>query len=149
MTSISITKKGASLHLCFVDFKKAYDSVWRDGLFYKLLKSGVRGKTFNVIQSMYSQSECYIKINGDRTDFMSDSIGVKQGEVLSPLLFNLFINDLVDAMNVSDSPSLNDRETPCLLYADERSFLSHFLFRPNPSWLDQGPGNFCQRHMPL
>ena len=114
-----INNQKGGLHLCFVDFKKAYDSVWRDGLFYKLLKSGVRGKTFNVIQSMYSQSECCIKINGDRTDFMSDSIGVKQGEVLSPLLFNLFINDLVDVMNVSDSPSLNDREIPCLLYADD------------------------------
>ena len=73
---------------------------------------------------MYSQSECCIKINGDRTDFMSDSIGVKQGEVLSPLLFNLFINDLVDAMNVSDSPSLNDKEIPCLLYADDLVLIS-------------------------
>ena len=73
---------------------------------------------------MYSQSESCIKINGDRTDFMSYSIGVKQGEVLSPLLFNLFINDLVDAMNVSDSPSLNDREIPCLLYADDLVLIS-------------------------
>ena len=81
-----------------------YDSVWRNGLLYKLLKTGIRGKTFDIIQSMYSKSECCIEIKGERTDFLSDSVGVKQGEVLSPLLFNIFINDKVNDMKGSDGP---------------------------------------------
>ena len=44
-----ITNKKGGLYFCFVDFRKAYDSVWREGLFYKLLKAGVRRNAFNVI----------------------------------------------------------------------------------------------------
>ena len=119
-----ITNKKGGLYFCFVDFRKAYDSVWREGLFYKLLKAGVRGNAFNVIESMYRKSECCVKINGERTDFMSDSVGVKQGEVLSPLLFNLFINDLIENIQNTDSPVLNNREMPCLLYADDLVLMS-------------------------
>ena len=71
-----------------------------------------------------------LKINGERTDFMSDSVGGKQGEVLSPLLFNIFINEIVDDMKGSDSPFLNNREIPCLLYADDLVLMS-----PSPEGL--------------
>ena len=46
------------IYFGFVDFKKAYDTVWRDGLLYKLLKNGINGKFYNVIESMYQTSEC-------------------------------------------------------------------------------------------
>ena len=46
--------KKKELFCLFVDYAKAFDSVWREGLWYKLVKSNVRGKTLNVIQSMYA-----------------------------------------------------------------------------------------------
>ncbi|KAK3099269.1 hypothetical protein FSP39_001936 [Pinctada imbricata] len=119
-----VTNGKQHLYLCFVDFKKAYDTVWRKGLLYKLLKAGIRGKTFNVIDSMYSKSECCIKLNGPRTDFIDNQVGVKQGEVLSPLLFNLFINDLVESIDDNENTKLNEKEVPCLLYADDLVLIS-------------------------
>lgn len=41
------------LFCAFVDFKQAFDTVWRDGLWYKLLKSGINGKCFTYIKNMY------------------------------------------------------------------------------------------------
>jgi hypothetical protein len=41
---------------CFIDLRKAFDSVWRKGLFYKLLASGVGHKTNDIIQNMYSKT---------------------------------------------------------------------------------------------
>ncbi|KAK3082441.1 hypothetical protein FSP39_009605 [Pinctada imbricata] len=112
------------LYLGFVDFKKAYDTVWRDGLMYKLNKNGINGKIFNVIKDMYSKSETCIKVDGKRTDFFKDNVGVKQGEVLSPLLFNIYINDVVDVLGDIDSPVLNESVIDCLLYADDLVILS-------------------------
>ena len=50
--------KNGKIFACFVDFKKAFDSIWHDGLYYKLLQSGVGGKVFDIIKSMYSNNKC-------------------------------------------------------------------------------------------
>ena len=46
--------KTKAVFSCFVDFKKAFDSIWHEGLLYKLIESGVGGKTYNIIKSMYT-----------------------------------------------------------------------------------------------
>ena len=56
-----LTKLKKKVYVCFVDFQKAYDSVWRDALMLKLLNTGIRGNFFEVIFDMYSGSESCIK----------------------------------------------------------------------------------------
>ncbi len=85
--------KQRKIFTCFVDLKKAFDSVWHDGLLYKLLQIGIGGKTFDVIQSMYRNSRCAVKIGNCRTAFFQQGRGVRQGCSLSPTLFNIYIND--------------------------------------------------------
>ena len=112
------------LYFGFVDFKKAYDTVWRDGLIFKLLSQKINGKFLSVIKSMYQTSECCVKIDKFKTEFFQNNIGVMQGEVLSPLLFNLYINDLPDFISDHDSPNLNGSAIDCLLYADDLVLMS-------------------------
>ena len=50
-------EKGKKIYSCFIDFKKAYDSVWRTGLFYKLIKTGADLDLIKIIKSMYEQSK--------------------------------------------------------------------------------------------
>ena len=52
---------------CFVDYKKAYDNVWRDGLYYKLLTSGIKPGMVRIIRSMYRNTQQGLKINGSVT----------------------------------------------------------------------------------
>ena len=54
---------------CLVDFKKACDSIWHTGLYYKLVESGVGGKVFDVMESMYSQ------IGTKQTEFFAQNRG--------------------------------------------------------------------------
>lgn len=119
------TKQG-KIFGCFIDFKKAFDSVWHNGLFLKLLQSGVGGKTYDIIKDIYNGNKCCVKINNKRTDYFTQSKGVRQGCSLSPTLFNIYINELASALEKSCSPglSLEDREIRCLLYADDLLLLS-------------------------
>ena len=65
------------LYTCFVDFRKAYDTVWRDGLYYKLLKSGVSKSFVRFLRNMYASSNLCIKVpNGRSIDFPSQ-VGLK------------------------------------------------------------------------
>ena len=83
------------IYACFVDFKKAFDSVWHDdGLLFKLLQINVGGYSYNLIKSLYSNHTCSIKIGNSKTRPFQYARGVRQGCILSPLLFNLFINNI-------------------------------------------------------
>ena len=81
---------GSKIYSCFVDFKKAFDSVPRDLLLNKLLNAGVTGKFFNIIRHIYTSDKACVKTGNTRSDFFGLSLGVRQGCILSPLLFNIF-----------------------------------------------------------
>ena len=116
------------LYSCFVDFKSAFDTVWRDGMFYKLMKMGVGGNFLKVLQSMYSNVNYSIKINNQVSQEFTSSVGVKQGCCLSPLLFNMYIADLPDIFDANCHPVYigTNGTVPlsCLLFADDLVLLS-------------------------
>ena len=118
-------KSNQRLYLCFVDFKKAYDSVWRDALMLKLLRLGVRGNFFGTVKNMYDNCKACIKSDGLLSDTFECKSGVKQGDVMSPNLFNVFINDLPEIfIDDTDSPKLNEIFVHCLMYADDVVLIS-------------------------
>ena len=83
-----------NVYACFVDFHKAFDSVWHEGLFYKLLKTSIGGNLGNLMKSLSCNSTCSIKIGENKIQPFSYSRGVRQGCILSPLFFNLYLNNL-------------------------------------------------------
>ena len=65
---VNIPSRGR-IYGCFVDFKKAYDSVWHKGLFTKLENLNVNSVFINIIKDMYSKSLCAVKVINSRTEF--------------------------------------------------------------------------------
>ena len=115
------------IYACFVDFKKAFDSVWHDGLLNKLLQIDVDGSFYNLIKSLYHNSSCSIKIAQKQTRSFRYARDVRQGCTLSSLLFNLYINDLPFAFeNTLSDPFVlpNGAKLNFLLYADDLIILS-------------------------
>jgi hypothetical protein len=105
---------------CFIDMAKAFDSVDRDCLFYKLLYNGITGKLYRALVSLYSNQACAVKINDSLTDWFINNIGVRQGDPLSPTLFSLFINDLaIELKNLNIGVKFGDDIINILLYADD------------------------------
>ena len=82
------------LYVAFIDFEKAFDTVNRSILWPILLKTGIKGKLFRSIKSMYHNVKARIRCGGKLTDYINCTSGVKQGDVCSPVLFSLFINEL-------------------------------------------------------
>ena len=109
------------LYSAFIDFKKAFDFVVRDVLWFKLIQNGVRGKILNVIQSMYSNIKSRIKFNDNLSNEFSSYIGVRQGECLSPFLFRMYINDLENELmqNGVKGIDIGMLKLYLLLYADD------------------------------
>ena len=113
------------LYTCFIDFSKAFDSVWRDALFYKLLKLGVGGPFTKLLKNMYDKSSVHIKLEDGLSDSFHDNIGVKQGCVLSPTLFKIFINDISKIFNEECRPAKLFKENiNCLMFADDAILIS-------------------------
>ena len=112
---------------CFIDLKKAFDSVWHEGLFYKLNKIGVLGKPFQLIKDIYKKTICAVKIKNRITIFFNYTKGVRQGCPLSALLFNIYLNDLFDLLNENNDSNLflsPGTKLNVLMYADDLVILS-------------------------
>ena len=122
----SYKAQGKKLYACFVDFQKAFDSVWRLGLIYKLIKYGMNLDMIKLIRNMYDKTSQSLKINQSLTRSFKTYRGVRQGCILSPRLFNLFINDIPTIFNdVTCKPvTIMNKKISCLMYADDLVILS-------------------------
>ena len=83
------------LYNIFIDFKKAFDRVWHDGLFGVLNHYKISPKLIHMIQDLYSRGKSSVKVDDTLTDWFLITIGVRQGCLLSPDLFNLYLHHIV------------------------------------------------------
>ena len=135
-TLIEILKASKQkLFCCFIDFSSAFDSVWRAGLWHKLLQHNINGKVFNVISNMYKDIKSCVSSMGNDSAFFSSLSGVRQGENLSPVLFSLYLNDLENLLERNSECGIpinyaNDEiviifKVFLLLYADDTVVLGN------------------------
>ena len=109
----------------FVIFSKTYDRVDRTLLWCKLIKLGISGRMLEALKSLYNEVKCAVKINGQISDWFDVKIRLKQGCILSPLFFNIFINDLTQTVNnLECGASYGESDVSILLYADAIVLLS-------------------------
>ncbi|MEW8544974.1 MAG: reverse transcriptase family protein, partial [Candidatus Thiodiazotropha sp.] len=130
-----LSRERGRFYCIFVDFRRAFDSINHDKLWDSLKRKGIstNGKFMKIFQSMYSQLKSCIKVNGGLTNFFECGIGTRQGCISSPIIFSLFINDLVSYLrsNCDNGVFVSNEieDILALMFADDVSSFSDTLVR--------------------
>ena len=129
---------------CFIDITKAYDSVWRDGLWHKLHECGIRGKMYRAVKSLYASVESAVVVDEFQSDWFGVEVGLRQGCILSPLLFLIFINDIVSHLQVTErvGVEVGSIRVSVLLYADDIVLLARNETEMEELW--RGIERYCE-----
>ena len=112
----------------FIDFEKAFDSPHRPSLWKILRHYAIPQKLANIIQSLFDNFECKVIHNGLLTDPFKINTGVKQGCIISPIIFSLAVDWIMQNVTDGKRQGLHWSLTSTLEdldYADDIGLLSN------------------------
>ncbi|XP_075150847.1 uncharacterized protein LOC142224955 [Haematobia irritans] len=116
IVNIKLSEK-KKVYAFFVDFSATFDMVSRNLLMYKLHALGVSTKILNLIKSLYQKTKSVVWIGEEMSEHFNTYTGVRQGCLLSVLLFTLYINDICDYLD--GGINVDELNVRVLLYADD------------------------------
>ena len=119
----------SKLYVVFVDIKKAYPSVWHAGLYHKLRKldgdKKINSHFIKFLEKCIKDGETRIRLGYNYSDPYLSAVGLREGAVESPSLFNIFINDLVEDLHAAGCVGVtNTANLIAALFADDLALLS-------------------------
>ena len=112
------------IYVAFLDISKAFDKAWRNGLLRKLANNGVTGKLLRLIGEFYTETKSMARLQEGISREFETTAGVMQGSMLSPTLFNLLLNEIVETMNDCNGFKIEGITVKMLLYADDIVLIS-------------------------
>jgi exonuclease III len=109
------------LHHNFIDFTKAFDRVWHQGLWAVLGKYNISKTLVGCIKSLYQDARSAVLIENTLSSWFNTSTGVRQGCLLSPVLFNLFLENIMSEalQSFKGTVSVGGRDISNLRFADD------------------------------
>ena len=115
-----LSKKGGRFYIFYVDMSKAFDRISHSCLFYRLITEGIHGIFLYVLTNMYEKLKSSVQVECGFTSYFDCKTGTRQGCMLSPFIFSIYLNELINSLNKT---RIYLSETyPCvniLLYADD------------------------------
>ena len=125
----------------FLDIKGAYDSVDREILWRKCEQKNIVGPRLKLLKFMFNHTEVAIRINGKESRYVKMGRGLLQGSLISPLLFNVFIDDLPRILRSKNKGvNIGENKINSLIYADDIVVIS------KSSQILQRCLRTCERH---
>ena len=120
-----MTENSSTVNLCFVDLSKAFDNVNHYVLYTKLFKKKVPTCLIRILMNWYSKCFCCVKWGNSFSRMFQVSQGVRQGGVLSPILFCMYVDDALSKLNDTDlGCCIRGFFINAIMYADDILLLS-------------------------
>ena len=117
--------RGSSVYASSLDASKAFDRINHTILTNKLIERNVPTCLINVVINWYGKLTAAVRWNGIFSNAFAISCGVRQGSVLSPLLFNIYVDDLISQLTISNLGCyIGCNFFGCIMYADDIILLS-------------------------
>ena len=117
-------ERGSKVFSCFLDVRKAFDTVWIDGLLYKLFSEfGIRGRIWLAIKNLYTGVRAQALCSGSLSRTFDISQGTGQGRILAPFVYKVYINGVFSTLKQhSCALSLNSLRLTSFSTADYLRF---------------------------
>ena len=115
---------GQTVYAAFVDLEKAYDRVPRPLLWETMAEYGIDGRLLASIRSLYHQSRSCVRLKGCLSERFDIGVGLRQGCVLSPLLFTTFMDRICRRSNILEGMDLGGVRVGALAFADDLAILA-------------------------
>ena len=97
--------------------------MWRDGLWQKLHAYGIQGRMWRVLRNIYEAVESSVLVGDKQSRFFRIDVGVRQGCLMSPILFALYINGLAEELKKDNIGAkvvqYNEEQISILMFADD------------------------------
>ena len=118
-------ERGCEVWVCMLDIRKAFDTVWIDGLLYSLYRTGIDDKLWRIIRSMYDSCKCAVKIGNKLSEWFEIKQGVHQGAPLSMIMFEIFLDPLLrELLDSGYGAHIRNINITCPSSADDTALVS-------------------------
>ena len=95
-----ILERGSKVFGCFLDVRKAFDTVWIDGLLFKLFSDlGINGRTWLALKDLYTDIKARVLFAGSLSREFNISQGTGQGRLLAQFMYKVYINGLLKTLS--------------------------------------------------
>ena len=121
------------MYVCFIDYAKAFDRVKHENLIQCLQEIGLDGKDIRIIANLYWHQQAAMRVENDISEYTPIQRGVRQGCILSPILFNIYTELISDNLKISKVQALE--VTTLVIYALLMTqYLSQIQKRDSKGW---------------
>ena len=121
----SLREKSKKAYVAFLDVRKAFDTVWQAGLLVKLHQKGIKGHLWRLINNWYRTASSTVLWAQQASRPFNIRQGVRQGGVLSPFLYCLFVDQLLDILTASGfGVSIDNIYCGAPMYADDLALVA-------------------------
>lgn len=115
------------VHVCFIDYEKAFDTIRHEPLMKILKEADLDSKDIQIIRELYWQQVAEVKLGEDqKTEIFEISKGVRQGCILSPILFNMYLEKIFSLALEDEEIGIrvNGTRVSNLRYADDSAIIT-------------------------